>query len=100
LGIHNWQYKSETPHPFYPQGATDRFTDAHVFPGGGFEFFVSPKLAFNALADYRFVVTGPADYLDGRAIKGSSKDGYLNMRAGVTFYFEDQLNAQMESEEG
>lgn len=102
LGIHNWQYSGKTYSKqsgkrVDPKITTDRFFDAHSITGGGIEIFMNPKLAFNALADYRMVLTEPADYFDGR-ISGS-KDSYLNLRAGLTYYFNDQFKAQTPGEQ-
>jgi tol-pal system protein YbgF len=57
--------------------------DGSIIFGGGIEIMVTPKMAINAFADYRHT-TG--DDLDGATV-GKSKDGYLNGRAGFTFYF-------------
>jgi len=58
-----------------------KFTPA-FFGGGGFRFRLSPKLAWHVGADYRFTMT---DRIDGMTA-GKSKDGYLNVRTGITFY--------------
>ncbi|MCH8953841.1 tetratricopeptide repeat protein [candidate division KSB1 bacterium] len=52
------------------------------FGGGGFRFRLSPKLAWHVVADYRFTLTDQIDNFAG----GKSKDGYLNVRTGITFY--------------
>ena len=57
--------------------------DGAIIFGGGLEIMVTPKMAINAFADYRHT-TG--DDLDGATV-GKSKDGYLNGRAGFTYYF-------------
>jgi len=52
------------------------------FGGAGFRFKLNPKLAWHLGVDYRFTLT---DQIDNFAA-GKSKDGYLNIRTGVTFY--------------
>lgn len=94
-GVHNYQFTGNRWNPVTKTRVNDDFTrlrynDAHSFVGGGIEVFLSPKVALNALADYRFVMTSPADAFDDR-VEGDSKDGYLNLRAGLTFYFKNQL---------
>ncbi len=63
------------------------FFDAAWFFGGGFEYRLSPRIALNAFADYRFT---SGDDLDGGYNRQFSKsnDGYLNFRTGLTFYRE------------
>lgn len=98
IGLHHWQFNGDKWDP----GTARRLDQIektnwalayHSISGGGFELFMSPRVAFQALADYRFVLGDQADYLDGR-LGGDSKDGYLNLRAGLAFYFENQLQTQ------
>jgi len=89
LGVFNFQYrrlnllndpdpKAEFA-PTYPK----RYFDGSLIVGGGMEVMLSPKLALNLLADYRHT-TG--DTWDGLSNYGQNKDGYLNTRAGFTYY--------------
>ena len=75
--------------PGFPGHYFGGYFDAAWFMGGGFEYRLSPTLALNAFADYRFT---SGDDLDGGYNSGSpynkSKDGYLNFRTGLTFYKE------------
>jgi tol-pal system protein YbgF len=59
------------------------FWDVVYFFGGGFDFYLSKKVALTAMADYRFAST---DGLDGIDITGTAKDGYLNTRVGLVFF--------------
>lgn len=74
-----------------PLAATfpQRYYDGAFFVGGGLEYRVKPKLGVGILTDYRFT-TG--DDLDGMNT-GPEKDGYLNGRAGVTYYFASPTEA-------
>lgn len=59
---------------------------AAYFGGGGFNLQVAPQVDLFATADYRFTTT---DQLDDPALggkQGRANDGYLNLRAGVTYY--------------
>lgn len=98
MGLHNWQFSGDKWDPITARRLnqpekTDWALAYHSISGGGFNVFMSPKVAFQALADYRFMLGDQADYLDGRP-GGDSKDGYLNLRAGLTFYFENQIRSQ------
>lgn len=57
--------------------------NASLFGGGGFKVRIHPQFDWYLGADYRFV-TG--DQLDNVFDEGASKDGYLNLRTGVTYY--------------
>lgn len=93
LGVFSFQYRQmiplDTPDPNAKFNATDpnRYFDGSLIVGGGMEVMLSPKLALNLLADYRHT-TG--DNWDGLDYYGNSKDGYLNMRAGFTYYLSDR----------
>lgn len=75
--------------PGFPGHYFGGYFDAAWFGGGGFEYRLSPTLALNAFADYRFT---SGDDLDGGYNAGSpfnkSNDGYFNFRTGLTFYRE------------
>ncbi len=62
---------------------TSRVSDGLFIGGGGFKFMVNPMFDIYASADYRFT-TG--DTFDSTVLEGKSKDGYLNLRTGVTYY--------------
>ncbi|MDZ7331531.1 MAG: tetratricopeptide repeat protein [candidate division KSB1 bacterium] len=57
------------------------YFDASFFIGGGLEIKINPNLAFDSYLDYRFT-TG--DDLNNHS--GGATDGYLNLRAGITYY--------------
>lgn len=82
LGVHNYQYKKTKS---WAIGDLDdeRYYDGSFIFGGGLDWFINPKMAITAFADYRFT-TG--DLLDG-AYSGESNDGYLNTRLGLNYYF-------------
>jgi len=63
------------------------YFDASFLLGGGIEVRLNPKIALNSYMDYRFT-TG--DDLDGgyNSQWSQSRDGYLNVRTGVTYYAE------------
>jgi len=65
------------------EGASGRKLTPSFFGGGSFSFRLSPKLAWHTGADYRFTTT---DQIDGAPPGSKSKDGYLNVRTGITFY--------------
>jgi len=73
--------------PFVSLGAgtlgKSGFWEAAFFGGGGFRFLVDRRFVLGVGADYRHTTT---DALDGPPA-GKSKDGYLNVRAGLTYYF-------------
>lgn len=81
LGLHNFQYEN-----------ADRYFDGSFIYGGGFEYFLQSSTAFEVYADYRHT-TG--DALDN--IPGGETDGYLQVRAGLTYYFKDRLAPQQKS---
>ncbi|MFQ5769948.1 MAG: outer membrane beta-barrel protein, partial [bacterium] len=59
-----------------------RFWDATLFGGGGFKINFNSRFDWIIAADYRFT-TG--DNFDNIINEGKSKDGYLNVRAGVAY---------------
>jgi len=71
LGIINFQY----------EGFDQRFFDGSFILGGGAEYLLSPQMGINGIIDYRFT-TG--DDFDG--MNYGAKDGYLNIRGGITYY--------------
>ncbi|MDZ7337093.1 MAG: tetratricopeptide repeat protein [candidate division KSB1 bacterium] len=75
LGIFNWQYEN------WP-----RYFDGSFIFGGGLEVVLQPRTSLEFYADYRHT-TG--DGYDG--IVRQEKDGYLQVRAGFTYYFKDRL---------
>lgn len=62
-----------------------RFFDAVLFGGGGLKIHFNPRFDWVVGADYRFTM---GDNLDSRTLnnEGKSKDGFLNVRTGVTYY--------------
>jgi TolA-binding protein len=56
--------------------------EAAFIGGGGFRFLLDHRFALAFGADYRHTTT---DALDG-TLAGKSKDGYLNVRAGLSYY--------------
>ena len=65
-----------------PEYTDKRVTDGTFIYGGGVEFMITSQVALNTFMDYRF---STGDVLDG-AEAGKYKDGYLNARAGITYY--------------
>lgn len=61
------------------------YFDATLILGGGLEYQINPTIGLNVYSDYRFT-TG--DDLDD--ISYGAKDGYLNIRGGITYYFSPQ----------
>lgn len=57
------------------------YFDGSLFIGGGIEIKLNPNLALDSYADYRFT-TG--DDLNNKS--SGAKDGYLNIRAGITYF--------------
>jgi len=57
------------------------YGDMSFIIGGGIETRINPNLALDMYADYRFT-TG--DDLNNKYVR--AKDGYLNIRAGATYY--------------
>ncbi|HNY91237.1 MAG TPA: tol-pal system protein YbgF [bacterium] len=65
-----------------PDFEDKRVTLGSFIYGGGVEFMLTPQVALNTFMDYRF---STGDALDGAEL-GKYKDGYLNARAGITYY--------------
>ena len=90
LGVFSFQYNKDqekTRQGFpLPDSYPQRYFDGSFFAGGGLEYRLNDKIGINGFADYRFT-TG--DDLDGFS-SGPEKDGYLNGRAGITYYFSPQ----------
>lgn len=78
LGVFNWQYQSNP-----------RYFDGSLIFGGGLEVVLQPRTSLELYADYRHT-TG--DGYDG--IVRQEKDGYLQVRAGFTYYFKDRRAPQ------
>ena len=82
-GFTNFSYTRNKP---WAAGSPDfedkRFTDGALIYGGGIEFMITPQIALNTFMDYHFSM---GDALDG-VQAGKYKDGYLNARAGITYY--------------
>lgn len=106
IGVFNFQYNKKKPWALGAPGRDgNRYYDGSFMYGAGMEMMLTEKLAFNAFADYRFT-TG--DAIDG--VERGSKDGYLNTRAGLTYYFKgrklqktsgmDDLIADMNEQSG
>jgi len=64
--------------------------DPTLILGGGFEAKINPAISIDFYADYRFT---SSDHLDGFA-SGSSNDGYLNIRTGVTYYLSKPIGSR------
>ena len=64
--------------------------DPSFFIGGGLEAKINPAVSFVFNIDYRF--TG-SDHLDGWA-GGESKDGYLNIKTGATYYLSQPMGSR------
>ncbi len=62
--------------------------DSFLKTGGGFEFRVSPSVALDLGADYRFSLTDAFDQLR----QGDENDQVLDVHAGVTYYFGGRSN--------
>jgi len=65
-----------------PEFEDKRVTAGAFIYGAGVEFMLTPQVALNTFMDYRF---STGDALDGAEL-GKYKDGYLNARAGITYY--------------
>ncbi|MGQ9853510.1 MAG: tetratricopeptide repeat protein [Candidatus Oleimicrobiaceae bacterium] len=78
LGVFNWQYEKDP-----------RWFDGSFIFGGGLEVVLQRRTSLELYADYRHT-TG--DGYDG--IVSQEKDGYLQVRAGFTYYFEDRITPQ------
>lgn len=76
LGVFNFKYS----------GFTERYSDGSIFFGGGLEARLNPVVALDFGVDYRYT-TG--DDLNG--INYSAKDGYLNIKSGITYYLSPQF---------
>ncbi len=76
LGVFNFKYS----------GFDERFFDGSMFLGGGLEARLNPVVALDFSMDYRYT-TG--DDLNG--INYSAKDGYLNIKSGITYYMNPQF---------
>jgi len=66
-----------------------RYFDGAFIIGGGFDWHLHTKIAFNTMLDYRYT-TG--DLLDGYA--SGVTDGYLSGRIGFTYYFKSKIPTQ------
>lgn len=80
LGVFHFTYHGKNE-DMLPGRFLGGYGDASIIIGGGLEARFNPKVAFDMYMDYRFT-TG--DDLNGSF--GGAKDGYLNIRAGVTYY--------------
>ncbi len=78
LGVFSWQYQNDP-----------RWFDGSIIFGGGLEVVLQPRTSLEFYADYRHT-TG--DGYDG--IVRQEKDGYLQVRAGFTYYFKDRLTRE------
>lgn len=78
LGVFNWQYEKDP-----------RWFDGSFIFGGGLEVVLQRRTSLELYADYRHT-TG--DGYDG--IVRQEKDGYLQVRAGFTYYFKDRITPQ------
>jgi tol-pal system protein YbgF len=70
----------------HPSNNLGRFFDGAIIGGGGLKFKVHRLFDVQVSGDYRFV-TG--DQLDDPTLagkQGKANDGYLNVRAGVSYY--------------
>lgn len=77
LGIINFKHQNST---------FGRFSDAAFFGGGGIKLRLNRSFDSFVGADYRFTT---ADELDDRTLggkQGNANDGYLNVRAGVSYF--------------
>jgi tol-pal system protein YbgF len=74
-GVFNFQYEN-----------SDRYFDGSLLVGGGFELVLQPQTSLELYADYRHTTS---DAIDG--IVRQEKDGYLQIGAGLTYYFKDRL---------
>lgn len=84
LGAINFTYHREKPWAIGDPAIEGKpFWDMAYMFGGGFDYYINPRTALTAMADYRFTNT---DDLDGFSEYGKAKDGYFNSRVGVVFY--------------
>lgn len=85
FGAINHTYYKEEPWAIGDSALEGKaFWDVAYLFGGGFDYYLSKKLALTAMADYRNTTT---DDLDGFSGAGSAaKDGYLNTRIGLVFF--------------
>ena len=77
---------------FQSEHFDQRYFDGSLILGAGLEYMISPIIGLNFYADYRYT-TG--DGLDGiqntdEMFDFAKNDGYLNVRAGFTYYFSSQ----------
>ncbi|NIA29805.1 MAG: tetratricopeptide repeat protein [Actinobacteria bacterium] len=95
LGVFSFSYKQTKSSAIGSQGLQgNRFYDGSFILGGGVEFMATPKLAINVFADYRHT-TG--DDLDGFTF--GDKDGYVNGRAGFTYYLSPRQSSPVSPNE-
>lgn len=76
-------YDHKTNKKMGPGSILGHWGDASFIMGGGLEARINPTVALNFFMDYRFT-TG--DELNGHDNNQGAKDGYLNIRAGTTYY--------------
>lgn len=62
--------------------------DSFLKTGGGLEFRVSPSVAFNLGATFRYSLTEAFD----QTFRGNEKDQVLDVHAGLTYYFSKNKN--------
>jgi tol-pal system protein YbgF len=62
-----------------------RFSDATLFGGGGVKIHLGNQFDWIVGADYRFTTSDELDNI-GLSPEGKSKDGFLNVRAGVNYH--------------
>jgi len=80
LGVFHFSYHG-AGEKLLPGRYLGGYFDASFIIGGGIEIKINPSLALDTYLDYRFT-TG--DDLNNKYI--GAKDGYLNIRAGFTYY--------------
>lgn len=72
---------------FYSEKLQKRFPfEGTYFWGGGIEYKISPRIGLAGYFDYHY--TDSDDLDDSQRAK--EKDGFLNLKAGMTYYFESQ----------
>lgn len=82
FGAINYTVNNETNVRIDPALDGKGFWDVAFIVGGGVDLMLSDKIALTATGDYRFTTTDGLDGIEG----GTSKDGYVNLRAGLAFY--------------
>lgn len=80
LGVFHFSYHG-AGEKLLPGHYLGGYFDASFILGGGIETRINPNVSLDLYADYRFT-TG--DDLNNKRV--GARDGYLNIRAGVTYY--------------